>query len=159
MKEPRPYGFRDFVRVRGYCSLYLLSADEEAGPIKVGITNDPVRRLDDFQTAHYRTLEFHRVWWMAGQPVASRLENAFKLYFFPEHIRGEWYDIDLAEAVAFVEETLVTMRTWGVTQEDIEMKMMRGVVDRFETSIEVPRDAAEAKARGLRTLQGRSRRF
>jgi hypothetical protein len=51
------------------------------------------------------------------------------------------------------------MRSWGVTQEVIEMKMMCGVVDRFETSIEVPRDAAEAKARGLRTLQARSRRF
>ena len=158
MRESRPYGFRDFVRARGYCSLYLLSSGE-ARPVKVGITNDPVRRLDDFQTAHYRTLEFHRVWWMAGQPIASRLESAFKLYFFPDHIRGEWYDIDLAEAVAFVEETIVSMGTWGVTQERIEMKMMRGVVDRFDTPVEVPKDAAEAKARGLRTLQGRSRRF
>lgn len=158
MKEPRPNGFRDFVRARGYCSLYLL-ATGEARPIKVGITNDPVRRLDEFQTAHYRPLAFHRVWWMAGQPTAARLENAFKLYFFPDHVRGEWYDIDLAEAVAFVEETLVSMRTWGITQDDIEMMMMRGVVARFETHVEAPRDAAEAKARGLRTLRGRSRRF
>ena len=158
MRKSRPYGFRDFVRARGYCSLYLLSSGE-ARPVKVGITNDPVRRLDDFQTAHYRPLEFHRVWWMAGQPIASRLESAFKLYFFPDHVRGEWYDIDLAEAVAFVEETIVSMGTWGVTQEQIEMKMMRGVVDRFDTPVEVPKDAAEAKARGLRTLQGRSRRF
>jgi hypothetical protein len=96
---------------------------------------------------------------MAGQPIASRLESAFKLYFFPDHIRGEWYDIDLAEAVAFVEETIVSMGTWGVTQEQIELRMMRGVVERFDTPVEVPKDAAEAMARGLRTLQGRSRRF
>jgi hypothetical protein len=96
---------------------------------------------------------------MAGQPIASRLESAFKLYFFPDHIRGEWYDVDLAEAVAFVEETIVSLGTWGVAQDEIEMKMMRGIVDRFETPCDVPKDAAEAKVRGLRTLQGRSRRF
>ena len=116
MENSRPYGFRDFVRARGYCSLYLLSSGE-ARPVKVGITNDPVRRLDDFQTAHYRTSRVPPGL-VDGRPAdSSQLESAFKLYFFPDHIRGEWYDIDLAEAVAFVEETIVSMGTWGVTQE------------------------------------------
>lgn len=158
MTVQRPWGFRDFVRTRGYCSLYLLCADETR-PVKVGITNDPVRRLDDFQIAHYRRLRFHKVWWMAGQRIASRLESAFKLYFLPEHIRGEWHDVDLAEAVTFVEETIVSMGTWGLTQDEIEMMMMRGIADRFETPVDAPKDAEEAMARGFRTLKGRARRF
>ncbi len=146
------------MRARGYCSLYLLSAGADR-PIKVGITDNPFRRLRDFQIAHHELLEFHRVWWLPGPPVAARLENAFKLYFFPDHVRGEWYDIDGEEAVTFVEETLVSMGTWGVTQEQIEMKMMRGVADRFEIPVEAPKDAEEAMVRGFRTLKGRSRRF
>jgi hypothetical protein len=154
----RPWGFREFVRARSYCSLYLLSGGVDR-PIKVGVTDDPFRRLRDFQIAHYEVLEFHRVWWLAGQSVAARLEAAFKLYFLPEHVRGEWYEVDLEEAVAFVEETIVNLGTWGLSQDQIEMKMMRGVAQRYEVPVEAPKTATEARARGLRTLKGRARRF
>lgn len=146
------------MRARNYCSLYLLSGGADR-PIKVGVTDDPHRRLRDFQIAHYDVLEFHRVWWLAGQSVAARLEAAFKLYFLPEHIRGEWYEVDPGEAVAFVEETIVSLRTWGLSQDQIEMKMMRGVAHRYEMPFEAPKTPAEARTRGLRTLKGRARRF
>jgi Meiotically up-regulated gene 113 len=154
----RPWGFREFVRARNYCSLYLLSGGVDR-PIKIGVTDDPHRRLRELQIAHYEMLEFHRVWWLAGQSVAARLEAAFKLYFLPEHVRGEWYEVDPEEAVAFLEETIGKLGTWGLSQDQIEMKMIRGVAHRYEMPFEAPRSSAEAAIRGLRTLKGRSRRF
>lgn len=59
----------------------------------MGLTDDPQRRLGDFQIAHYRPLSFHQVWWVPGKAIAARLENAFKYYFLPDHIRGEWYNL------------------------------------------------------------------
>lgn len=58
MNPQRLWGFRDFVRMRGYSSLYLFSVGSTR-PIKVGITDDPLRRLGDFQVAHYHTGESH----------------------------------------------------------------------------------------------------
>ena len=72
---------------------------------------------------------------------------------------GSGDDVDPAEAVAFVEETIVSLGTWGFSQDQIEMTMMRGVARRYETPTEPPKNADEAMARGFRTLKGRSRRF
>jgi len=59
----------------------------------VGLTDNPQKRIGHFQAAHYRTLEFDHVWWVPGKAIATRVENAFKYYFLPDHIRGEWYNV------------------------------------------------------------------
>lgn len=151
-QQQRPWGFRDFVKARGYCSLYLLSAGTRC-PIKVGLTDDPVRRLCDFQIAHYRPLEFHRVWWLPGKPIAARLENAFKFYFQPVHVRGEWYNTPHERATAFVEDTIASLGTWGISQADIEERMMHWARKRHDLPKDAPIDLC-----GLRTMQSRARR-
>jgi Meiotically Up-regulated Gene 113 (MUG113) protein len=114
MPGSQPNGLREFVRVRGYYSLYFLRA-QLSEPIKVGITHDPVRRLSALQNANWRPVSFDRLWWLPGQPIAARIEAVLKLQFLPQHVRGEWYEIDPAEAGQDVEETIERLGTWGIT--------------------------------------------
>jgi hypothetical protein len=121
MQGAWPSGLRKFVTARGYYSLYFLRARLDE-PIKIGITHDPASRLSALQNANWRQVSFDRLWWLPGQPIAARIEAALKLQYLPKHIRGEWYDIDPADAARFVEATIERLGTWGITQAKIEQR-------------------------------------
>lgn len=121
MDGAQPSGLREFVRARGYHSLYFLRV-QLGEPIKIGITHDPASRRSGLQIANWRPVYFDRLWWLPGQPIAARIEAALKLQYLPQHIRGEWYDIDPAEAAGFVEEMIERLGTWGITQAKIEQR-------------------------------------
>lgn len=121
MPGVHPTGLREFVRARGYYSLYFLRV-QCGEPIKVGITHDPASRLSALQTANWRSVSFDRLWWLPGQAIAARIEAALKLQFMPQHVRGEWFAIDAAEAGEFVEDTIERLGTWGITQAKIEQR-------------------------------------
>ena len=150
MNSQRPWGFRDFVRMRGYSSLYLLSVGSTR-PVKIGITDDPLRRLGDFQVAHYHTVDFLRVWWLPGKPIASRIESAFKNHFIEENIRGEWFDVPADDAIAFVHDTIARLGTWGISQAEIEERMMKWLRKKHDLPPNAPEDEC-----GLRTTHGRA---
>ena len=114
----RPYGFQEFIRKQGFHSLYLLTTDTD-NPVKVGISEDPVKRLGDLQTANFVPLRIHRFWWMPGQRITARIESAFKDHFQPHNVRGEWFDLPLSTAEAFVETSIRSLGTWGVRQSDL----------------------------------------
>ncbi len=152
MNPQRPWGFRDFVRMRGYSSLYLFSVGNTR-PIKVGITDDPLRRLGDFQVAHYHTVDFLRVWWLPGKLIAARIKSAFKYNFIEEHIRGEWFDVTADDAIVFVHDTVKRLGTWGISQAEIEDRMMRWARKHHDLPKNAPVDQC-----GLRTMRSRSRR-
>ena len=150
MNPQRPWGFRDFVRMRGYTSLYLFSVGSTR-PIKIGITDDPTRRLGDFQIAHYHTVDFHRVWWLPGRPIALRIESAFKYHFIEEHIRGEWFDVPADEAIAFVHRMIDRLNTWGISQSEIEERMIKWLRKKHDFPPDAPDDGC-----GLRTMGSRA---
>jgi len=130
MPVAQPSGLREFVRARGYHSLYFLRV-QPGEPIKIGITHDPASRLSALQNANWRPVSFDRLWWLPGHPIAARIEAALKLQFLPQHIRGEWFAIDPAEAGEFVEETIERLRTWGITQAKIEQRFAQWERQRF----------------------------
>jgi len=114
----RPHGFRQFIMKEGFHSLYLVTTERNA-PVKVGVAEDPVRRLSDLQTANFNLLRLHRFWWLAGRQVSERIERAFKDHFSPRCVRGEWFDLPLPEAEAFVEAAIRDLGTWGVPEADV----------------------------------------
>jgi hypothetical protein len=130
MDGAQPSGLREFVRARGYHSLYFLRVQLD-DPIKIGITHDPASRRSGLQNANWRRVSFDRLWWLPGQPIAARIEAALKLKYLPQHIRGEWYDIDPAKAARFVEETIERLGTWGITQAKIEQRFSNWARQRF----------------------------
>jgi hypothetical protein len=80
-------------------------------------------RFANLQNAHFETLRLYRFWWLAGLPISSRIERAFKKRFAPRMIRGEWFDIPPQIAEEFVEASIRSIGTWGIGQDDM-IKLM-----------------------------------
>jgi len=104
-------------------------------PVKVGIAQDPLRRLAGLQNANFEQLRVHRFWWLPGRPIAARLERAFKKHFAPAAIRGEWFNVSLTAAEGFVEDSIRRVGTWGICQEDMAKLMEQSEHRRIEQSL------------------------
>jgi hypothetical protein len=131
----RPTGFRDFIAGHGFYSIYLVTTLRDA-PVKIGIAQDPVRRLGALQNANFERLRIHRFWWVAGRPIAARVEQSFKSEFAPAAIRGEWFEAPLAAAEAFVESSIRSLGTWGISQDDMITFMEQWEQRRSERELE-----------------------
>lgn len=114
----RPHGFQDYIAAQGFYAVYLVTTVWDA-PIKVGIAQDTVRRLAGLQNANFEQLRIHRFWWLAGRPIAARVEKSFKKHFALAAIRGEWFDVSLGTAEAFIEGAIQSVGTWTLGQEDM----------------------------------------
>ena len=110
----RPHGFRRFTKKQEFHSLYLVTT-ESATPVKVGIAANPHARFASHQSSNFVQLRLHRFWWVAGRQISVRIEGDFKEHFSGRCIRGEWFDVPLPEAVAFIEAGVRAIGTWGVT--------------------------------------------
>jgi hypothetical protein len=85
--------------------MYVI-ADDPAGPVKLGISVDPDQRLRQLQTGHAAPLRvFHR------EPVdAERVKLFERLLHRDNHhhrLRGEWFNLDVARAIAYVQFTII----------------------------------------------------
>ena len=122
----RPHSFKRFIRKNSFHSIYLITT-EIGNPVKVGIAEDHLQRLAALQVAHFAQLQLYRFWWMPGKLITERIESAFKDQFASENIRGEWFDLPLPVAEAFIESGIRKLGTWGVRQSDIV-----GLMDHWE---------------------------
>jgi len=119
MMDMRPIGFRDYVRSNGFHTLYLLKPVHGA-PVKIGISEDPVRRIATLQAGHFHELVFHRFWWLPGIAVATRIEAGFKNGLADYNIRGEWFDMSPEQAERQVEAAIERLGIWSLTQSEME---------------------------------------
>ncbi|MEO5375103.1 MAG: GIY-YIG nuclease family protein [Alphaproteobacteria bacterium] len=115
----RPIGFDDFVKRQGFHTIYLVTPEEGHGPVKVGVAVDPYVRFSSHQSSNFIPLRLHRFWWVAGQRVALRIESTFKDHFKPFCVRGEWFDLLLPLAEAFIEGVIRGIGTWGVSEGEV----------------------------------------
>jgi Meiotically up-regulated gene 113 len=114
----RPLGFGDFVGKQGFHSLYIVTTEQKS-PLKVGIAVDPNRRFSQIQTDNYHRLCLHRFWWLPGRPISERIAGAFKDHFKSRCVRGEWFDLLLSEAEAYIEAAIRGLGTWGVREAEM----------------------------------------
>jgi len=119
MLDARPFGFREYIRSNGFHTVYLLTT-VQGSPVKIGISEDPVRRIGTIQSSHYEDLRFHRFWWLPGVAVATRIEAAFKQNNVAENIRGEWFDMTPGEAERKIEAEIQKLGVWTLTQSQME---------------------------------------
>lgn len=66
-------------------SVYFIQAAEN-GPVKIGVADDPVKRITALQTAHHENLRLIRL--LDGD---SELEKVLHRRFSDIHVRGEWF--------------------------------------------------------------------
>ena len=119
MVEARPIGFRDYVHSNGFHAVYLLTPVFGA-PVKIGISEDPVQRLNGIQAGHYEELVVHRFWWLPGIAISSKIEAAFKRDHAARNIRGEWFDISPYVAEQEVDAAIQRLGIWSLTQSQME---------------------------------------
>lgn len=85
--------------------LYVIAAREQ-GPTKLGISDDPARRLKQLQTGHPETLMiFHKE--AVDAPLAYYLERNLHKSISHRRLRGEWFDLAVAEAISHIIFTLI----------------------------------------------------
>jgi hypothetical protein len=83
-------------------NLYVIAASDQ-GPVKLGISNDPERRVRQLQTGHAAPLYlFH------SEPI----EQAFlerRLHKDLAHVRtrGEWFDVSVSDAISYLRFSLI----------------------------------------------------
>lgn len=119
MLDARPFGFREYIRSNGFHTVYLLTTIQ-GSPVKIGISEDPVRRIATIQSSHYEELRFHRFWWLPGVAVATRIEAAFKQNHAAENIRGEWFDMTPEDAERKIEAGIRNLGIWTLSQSQME---------------------------------------
>jgi hypothetical protein len=84
------------------CSIYVIchcKDDRFASPVKVGIANDVLKRLAQFQTASASELVAAHVFPLPNREMARELEKAFHSTQEKHRLRGEWFDIEPLAAI------------------------------------------------------------
>jgi hypothetical protein len=81
-------------------SVYFVQVGDE-GPVKIGVTSNPDKRLSQLQTANYEDLNLRVV--IGGDPS---VEARYHALFEPERIRGEWFapTPDLLAEIAWLQD-------------------------------------------------------
>jgi predicted GIY-YIG superfamily endonuclease len=85
--------------------IYVIAADEH-GPVKIGYSNDPNRRLKELQTGYPKPLalwhqqEFH-------QKQAKLMEQLIHKTLRHRCSYGEWFKLSVQQAIAEVEFHLI----------------------------------------------------
>lgn len=97
-EEKNPEG--DVGRVTDY--VYVIKCD--AGPIKVGMSDKPQKRLVDLQVACPFELELTHIADCKGH--ASEIESAAHHFLSANHLRGEWFSVSVDVAVAAVQRAI-----------------------------------------------------
>lgn len=80
---------------------YIYVIGEQCPPYKIGITNNPDRRLKNLQTGHPKKLTIHYTESIPENKV-KELEQIIHKTIGHKRLVGEWFDIQLSEAIAEV---------------------------------------------------------
>lgn len=86
---------------QGFKAVYVIGPRSRAVS-KIGIADNPLRRLQDIQTGCWIKLRLWRYWWTLGRPMAIRIEGHILQQFNERRVSGEWIKIApdaLSEAV------------------------------------------------------------
>lgn len=70
-------------------SVYLI--EHELGPVKIGRSNSPVRRLNDLDVGPYQL----RLIGILHSDDSAKLESELHIRFQNKKIRGEWFALDV----------------------------------------------------------------
>ena len=137
----RPRGFASFIDGQGFHCLYLAAAEDD-GSMKIGAATDVMNRLSTLRSATAAPLRLHTHWWLAGKPVSERIKKSFHEAFGPQRIEGDWFEVPLPEAEAFIERKIQQIGTWSATEAEMIAEMRRREGQRIERFMPPRRDSS-----------------
>jgi len=85
--------------------IYVIASSAD-GPVKLGISAKPERRINELQTGHANRLQIYHT-----EPVPGEKARLFERLLHRDigfrRTVGEWFDISVADAVAHVQFTII----------------------------------------------------
>jgi hypothetical protein len=85
--------------------LYIIAANDQ-GPVKLGVSDNPGRRLKQLQTGHPQVLSiFHQE--QVNAELAYFLERNLHKDIAHKRVRGEWFELSVKEAALHIQFTLI----------------------------------------------------
>ena len=145
----RLQGFQRFVELNGFRGLTLI-ASQEGALVRIISSNEPKGRFSKFKSDSTAPVELMRLWWLAGIPVARRIENAFAVHFGQSKRQDGWFEVSVAQAARFVEQAARDLGTWAIDEGSMIARMDHK--SRLETKAPIH---APSPLRGLRTPEFR----
>lgn len=82
--------------------LYVLVEKDTSRPIKIGIAEDIDKRLQALQTGNHRELAVLHQYLFHTRRGARRAEELSHAHFASALLRGEWFDVEAADADRFI---------------------------------------------------------
>lgn len=105
--------------------VYLIAASSR-GPVKIGYANDVVGRLGELQIGNPYRL---RVFFAAGVPKASEIEQIAHFHFKAHRLVGEWFKINTDQARVFLldlfKQHSVAWHRWEPMARDLERRKVQ----------------------------------
>lgn len=83
--------------------VYVIHEEAEPTICKIGIANDPLRRLRGHQVSNWRRLKLAGAFVAGSSAAAIAIESAVHKAFWGVHVSGEWFRVSPEKACAEVE--------------------------------------------------------
>ncbi len=75
-------------------ALYVIAGESDDGPVKIGISRNVWKRLDELQTGHPEKLGVWGIYYFSKREVALKIEAwLLDKVFKEDRLEGEWLDI------------------------------------------------------------------
>lgn len=71
--------------------VYLITSGKA---VKIGIADDPYKRLSNLQTAHHEYLRICCTFLCKDRKTAAKLEEILHARYAPKRLRGEWFNLN-----------------------------------------------------------------
>ncbi len=112
----RPHGFIKFITRNGFYGIFLVGSQSRLSFHK---SQDPQKEFNSAARSRPVPVDYLQAWWVAGKPIANRIEHAFKERFQFRRDDDGLFNTDQDEAAGFIEKTVKDMRTWAASENDM----------------------------------------
>jgi predicted GIY-YIG superfamily endonuclease len=85
--------------------IYVIASNPN-GPVKIGRSADPPKRLKQLQTGHAQPLSIHYQQEISGDEV-NLMERAVHKTIRHKRLKGEWFSITVEEAIFEVKHAVI----------------------------------------------------
>lgn len=86
------------------CSLYLIAPEGVDRPVKIGVADDPQKRLRQLQTGNPTPLRIVRTFSAQSRAAVNDWEFHAHRLFADHRLAGEWFDLSADDIIARVPE-------------------------------------------------------
>lgn len=152
----------------GRCSVYVLAG--HGGLHKIGVAHAPTHRLGAISRDEEAALSCVATFERPSRNDATRIESAVHRAMKPHHVRGEWFAVTAAEAIAAISAAIFDADrlgepvsvTWTIPSAPVRTRQaavkaahrenltvaqwLERRVDEWQTENAAPRDSADVAA-------------